>query len=38
VKQVYEAARAAGLSNQDMAAVTKLYEAWADVEVRAKVR
>ena len=34
VKQVYEAARAAGLANQDMAAVTKLYEAWADVEVR----
>ena len=27
VKQVYEAARAAGLSHQDMAAVTKLYEA-----------
>jgi len=34
VKQVYEAARAAGLGGQDMAAVTKLYEAWADVEVR----
>ena len=34
VKQVYEAARAAGLGGQDMAAVTKLYEAWAGVEVR----
>lgn len=36
VKQVYEAARAAGLANQDMAAVTKLYEAWTGVEVRTK--
>ena len=36
VKQVYEAARGAGLSNQDMAAVTRLYEAWAGVEVRRK--
>jgi 3-hydroxyisobutyrate dehydrogenase-like beta-hydroxyacid dehydrogenase len=36
VKQVYEAARAAGLAGEDMAAVTKLYEAWADVQVRAK--
>jgi 3-hydroxyisobutyrate dehydrogenase len=36
VKQVYEAARAAGLGNEDMAAVTKLYEQWAGVEVRGK--
>ena len=36
VKQVYEAARAAGLGGQDMAAVTKLYEAWAGIKVRAK--
>ena len=36
VKQVYEAARAAGLGGEDMAAVTKLYEAWAGVKVRAK--
>ena len=36
VKQVYEAARAAGLGNEDMAAVTKLYESWAGVEVREK--
>jgi 3-hydroxyisobutyrate dehydrogenase len=36
IKQVYEAARAEGLGNQDMAAVTKVYEAWAGVEVRAK--
>ena len=34
IKQVYEAARAAGLGGEDMAAVTKLYEAWADVAVR----
>ena len=34
VKQVYEAARAAGLAGQDMAAVTRLYEAWTGVEVR----
>ena len=36
VKQVYEAARAAGLAGEDMAAVTKLYERWAGVEVRSK--
>ena len=36
VKQVYEAARAAGLAGEDMAAVTKVYEAWAGVKVRAK--
>jgi 3-hydroxyisobutyrate dehydrogenase len=36
VKQVYEAARAAGLAGEDMAAVTKLYERWAGVEVRGK--
>ena len=36
VKQVYEAARAAGLGGEDMAAVTKLYEAWTGVEVRGK--
>ena len=34
VKQVYEAARAAGLGGEDMAAVTKLYENWAGVKVR----
>ena len=34
VMQVYEAARPAGLAGQDMAAVTRLYEAWAGVEVR----
>ena len=33
-KQVYEAARASGLNNEDMAAVTKVYEDWAGVEVR----
>jgi hypothetical protein len=38
VKQVYEAARAAGLGGGDMAAVTRLYEAWAGVQVRAKNR
>jgi len=36
VKQIYEAARASGLAGEDMAAVTKLYEAWAGVKVRAK--
>jgi 3-hydroxyisobutyrate dehydrogenase-like beta-hydroxyacid dehydrogenase len=34
VKQVYETAMADGLGNLDMAAVTKLYEAWTGVEVR----
>jgi len=34
VKQVYETAMADGLGNQDMAAVTKLYEAWTGVQVR----
>lgn len=34
VRQVYEAAAAQGLANQDMAAVTRLYEEWAGVEVR----
>jgi 3-hydroxyisobutyrate dehydrogenase len=38
VKQVYEEARASGLAGQDMAAVTRLYEAWAGVEVRTKGR
>jgi 3-hydroxyisobutyrate dehydrogenase len=36
VKQVYEAARAAGLAGEDMAAVTKLYEGWTGAKVRAK--
>ncbi|MBM4439815.1 MAG: NAD(P)-dependent oxidoreductase [Candidatus Rokubacteria bacterium] len=35
-KQVYEAAKAAGLVNEDMAAVTKVYEGWAGVQVREK--
>jgi 3-hydroxyisobutyrate dehydrogenase-like beta-hydroxyacid dehydrogenase len=35
-KQVYEAAKASGLNNEDMAAVTKVYEGWAGVEVREK--
>ena len=34
VKQVYETAMADGLGNLDMAAVTKLYEAWTGVQVR----
>jgi 3-hydroxyisobutyrate dehydrogenase-like beta-hydroxyacid dehydrogenase len=34
VRQVYEAAAAAGLDGQDMAAVTELFERWAGVEVR----
>ena len=34
VRQVYEAAAAAGLDGQDMAAVTALFERWAGVEVR----
>jgi 3-hydroxyisobutyrate dehydrogenase len=36
VRQVYEAAGAAGLDGQDMAAVTELFERWAGVEVRSK--
>jgi len=36
IRQVYETAMANGMANLDMAAVTKLYEAWAGVEVRAK--
>ena len=36
VKQVYEAARAAGLGGEDMAAVTKLYEGWTGIKVRRK--
>jgi 3-hydroxyisobutyrate dehydrogenase-like beta-hydroxyacid dehydrogenase len=36
VRQVYEAAAAQGLANQDMAAVTRLYEERAGVEVRGK--
>src|SRR4051812_17450065 len=35
VRQVYETAMADGMGNLDMAAVTKLYEAWAGVAVRA---
>ena len=34
VRQVYEAAAAAGLDGRDMAAVTVLFERWAGVEVR----
>jgi 3-hydroxyisobutyrate dehydrogenase len=34
VRQVYEAAAAAGLDGQDMAAVTELFERWAGVQVR----
>jgi len=36
VRQVYETAMANGMANLDMAAVTKLYEAWAGVRVRAR--
>ncbi|MBI1733938.1 MAG: NAD(P)-dependent oxidoreductase [Candidatus Rokubacteria bacterium] len=36
VRQIYEAAAAQGLDNVDMAGVTKLYEQWAGVTVRAK--
>jgi 3-hydroxyisobutyrate dehydrogenase len=36
VHQIYEAAAAQGFDNLDMAGVTKLYEQWAGVEVRAK--
>jgi 3-hydroxyisobutyrate dehydrogenase-like beta-hydroxyacid dehydrogenase len=35
-RQVYEAAAAQGLGTLDMAAVTRLYEGWAGVKVRAK--
>jgi 3-hydroxyisobutyrate dehydrogenase len=34
VRQIYEAAAAQGLDTLDMAAVTRLYEAWTGVEVR----
>lgn len=36
VRQIYEAAAAQGLDTSDMAGVTKLYEQWAGVTVRAK--
>jgi 3-hydroxyisobutyrate dehydrogenase len=36
VRQVYEAAAAAGLDGQDMAAVTELFERWAGVQVRSQ--
>jgi 3-hydroxyisobutyrate dehydrogenase len=36
VRQVYEAAAAQGLDDVDMAGVTKLYEQWAGVTVRAE--
>jgi 3-hydroxyisobutyrate dehydrogenase len=36
VRQVYEAAAAAGLDGQDMAAVTELLERWAGVQVRSR--
>jgi 3-hydroxyisobutyrate dehydrogenase-like beta-hydroxyacid dehydrogenase len=38
VRQIYEAAAAQGLDMIDMAGVTRLYEAWAGVEVRAGLR
>jgi 3-hydroxyisobutyrate dehydrogenase len=38
VKQVYETAMADGMGQLDMAAVTKLYEAWTGVEVRSGAR
>jgi 3-hydroxyisobutyrate dehydrogenase-like beta-hydroxyacid dehydrogenase len=38
VRQVYEAAAAAGLDGQDMAAVTELFERWAGVQVRSRGR
>jgi 3-hydroxyisobutyrate dehydrogenase len=38
VRQVYEAANAAGHGNLDMAGVTRLYENWAGVEVRGTPR
>ena len=34
VRQVYEAAAAAGLDGRDMVAVTELFERWAGVQVR----
>jgi len=37
VRQIYEAAAAQGLDSLDMAGVTKIYEQWAGVEVRAKL-
>jgi 3-hydroxyisobutyrate dehydrogenase-like beta-hydroxyacid dehydrogenase len=37
VRQIYEAAATHGLDNLDMAGVTKIYEQWAGVEVRAKL-
>lgn len=36
VRQVYEAANAQGFGQQDMAAITRLYEQWTGVSVRAK--
>ncbi|HXH83817.1 MAG TPA: NAD-binding protein, partial [Candidatus Tectomicrobia bacterium] len=36
VRQVYEAAAAQGLDDLDMAGVTRLYEQWAGVQVRAR--
>lgn len=36
VRQVYEAAHAQGFGRLDMAGVTRLYEAWTGVTVRAK--
>jgi 3-hydroxyisobutyrate dehydrogenase len=38
VRQIYEAAAAEGFDTLDMAAVTKLYEAWTGVEVRGNPR
>jgi len=38
VRQVYEAAAAAGLDGRDMAAVTELFERWAGVQVRSAPR
>jgi 3-hydroxyisobutyrate dehydrogenase-like beta-hydroxyacid dehydrogenase len=38
VRQIYEAAAAQGLDGLDMAGVTTLYEQWAGVQVRGKLR
>ena len=35
VRQIYQTAMASGMESLDMAAVTRLYEQWAGVEVRA---
>jgi 3-hydroxyisobutyrate dehydrogenase-like beta-hydroxyacid dehydrogenase len=35
VRQIYQTATACGMEQLDMAAVTRLYEQWAGVQVRA---